>query len=1012
MARKAKGITLPIIYKADLKGLKQAQSGLEKFGRVAGRIGLAAGAALAGVVVAGVKMAVDLETEFNKIEGLVGVTGDELDKLREAAKRLGPETGKSAQEAAEALFFITSAGLRGKDAIDVLEASLKGAAIGLGETKVIADLATSAMNAYGVENLSGAKAVDVLAEAVRLGKLAPEELAGSMGQVLPIASAMGVSFEEVGAVMAAMSRTGTNASQASTQLRGIMTSLLKPTAGAERALRDMGMTSDGLRQSIRDRGLLKTLEDLTEAFDGNDQGAEAVFGNVRALSGILDLFGENAEGTMEILKEMTDDLGVLDEAFALTEETVGFKTAKAFETFKSIMLEIGDAVLPLVVDILDDLLPLLVDAAAGVREFVDTKLGPFIDGLKRNEEFQNFLQIITDLIFSVVPEVLKFATRVGILAGSITSLLKPALEDIAGEDGILSSFSRILENVNFFLGEINTVNLPKFESGLLTLFPAARIILTPLDAFRIILKGIADALDAIRVAYEKLKQSGFMRSGFSVSMGSLTDPARSGSSQLRGNRAAGGSVMGGGAYLIGERGPEIFVPSGSGQIVPNHRLGGGSNITINVNAGLGTNGAEVGREIVAAIRVMSGLRGGCLLVPNTKVELGLSKAFTLDDPVAGVIGSTEFVLSGVEFVEVTDRVRALSIARGKNRDFDRFDAGSLSVELNNFDRAFDPLFVSSPFAGNIVPRRRVRVSVDDVPQYVGTINDWNIAFEQGGVSVASASAADEFTLLALEDVVPGTATPQTTGARVEAVLDMDSVRWPEDRRQVDAGVSVLGADVFEGNALEYLQKVELSEQGLLFIAKNGDLVFQDRLATPTVDDVTVFADDGSGIPFQTAELDYGIELLFNRIEVTSPSGTAVSDSLLSQTRYGIIQQGFDTLLEGSTQLQDFADFVASRYAEPELRFASLRVAVDTLDTVDRATVLGLEIGDVAEVKLTPNGIAPQVQRFQLVIGVSHEITPEAHFMNVVFGDLQTSLFVIGDPEFGTIGEGAPGVLGF
>jgi hypothetical protein len=399
-------------------------------------------------------------------------------------------------------------------------------------------------------------------------------------------------------------------------------------------------------------------------------------------------------------------------------------------------------------------------------------------------------------------------------------------------------------------------------------------------------------------------------------------------------------------------------------------------------------------------------------VPNAKVELGLSQAFTLDDPVAGVIGNDEFVLSGETFVEITDRVRALSITRGKNRDLDRFDAGSLAVELNNFDRAFDPLFAGSPFAGNIVPRRNVRVSVDDVPQYTGKVQDWNIEFEPGGVSLASLAASDAFTLLALQDLTAGTAVVQSSGLRVSAVLDMDSVRWPADQRDIDAGVSILGADEFDGNALEYLQKVELSEQGLLFIGKDGRLVFQDRLATPTVDDVTVFADDGSGIPFQTAELDYGIELLFNRIEVTSPSGTAVSDSLLSQTRYGIIQQGFDTLLEGSTQLQDFADFVAGRYAEPELRFASLRVAVDTLDTVDRATVLGLEIGDVAEVKLTPNGIAPQVQRFQLVIGVSHDITPEAHFMNVVFGDLQTSLFVIGDSEFGTIGEGAPGVLGF
>jgi TP901 family phage tail tape measure protein len=603
MARQSKGITLPIIYKADLGGLRQAESGLQKFGRIAGRIGLAAGAALAGVVVSGVKMAVDLEKTFSQIEGLVGVTGDELDELREAAKRLGPETGKSAQEAAEALFFITSAGLRGKDAIEVLEASLKGAAIGLGETAVIADLATSAMNAYGVENLSGAKAVDVLAEAVRLGKLAPEELAGSMGQVLPIASAMGVSFEEVGAVMAAMSRTGTNASQASTQLRGIMTSLLKPTAGAERALRDMGLTSEGLRNSIREKGLLRTLEDLTEAFDGNDQGAEAVFGNVRALSGVLDLFGENAEGTMEILKEMTDDLGVLDEAFAITEDTVGFKAAKAFETFKSIMLDIGDAVLPLVVDVLDELLPFIQDATVRVKEFIDTKLGPFIDGLKSNTDFQNFLSTMKDLFFDIVPKVIDFAKEVGILAANLTTLLKPAIDQFIGPGGSLSSFMRILESINFWLGELNRIQIPGFDGELNDLWKTIGNILPPTMNLANTLGRIADGLDAIRLAYERVKKSGFS-AGLFGTFGGTGGLGETGPSSKRGGggRATGGSVMGGVGYLVGERGPEIFMPAGSGTIVPNHRLGGGSTVNIVVNAGMGTDGAEVGRKVVDAIK--------------------------------------------------------------------------------------------------------------------------------------------------------------------------------------------------------------------------------------------------------------------------------------------------------------------------------------------------------------------------------------------------------------------------
>ena len=50
-----------------------------------------------------------------------------------------------------------------------------------------------------------------------------------------------------------------------------------------------------------------------------------------------------------------------------------------------------------------------------------------------------------------------------------------------------------------------------------------------------------------------------------------------------GARAGGGSVYGGQAYLVGEQGPELFVPGGGGNIVPNNRLGGGGSIVINMS---------------------------------------------------------------------------------------------------------------------------------------------------------------------------------------------------------------------------------------------------------------------------------------------------------------------------------------------------------------------------------------------------------------------------------------------
>jgi TP901 family phage tail tape measure protein len=123
---------------------------------------------------ASVKMAFDFDKSMTQIKALVGVAGDEVDAMGQRAKQMALDTGKSATEAGDALFYITSAGLRGEEAMQVLEASLKAAAVGLGETKTIADLATSAMNAYGRDSLSASQATDILTAAVREGKLEGE----------------------------------------------------------------------------------------------------------------------------------------------------------------------------------------------------------------------------------------------------------------------------------------------------------------------------------------------------------------------------------------------------------------------------------------------------------------------------------------------------------------------------------------------------------------------------------------------------------------------------------------------------------------------------------------------------------------------------------------------------------------------------------------------------------------------------------------------------------------------
>jgi len=73
---------------------------------------------------------------------------------------------------------------------------------------------------------------------------------------------------------------------------------------------------------------------------------------------------------------------------------------------------------------------------------------------------------------------------------------------------------------------------------------------------------------------------------------------------VMGFRANGGPVTSGFPYVVGERGPELFMPSASGKIIPNNQTRNGSANTFNitVNAGIGTNPTQVGKEIVDAIK--------------------------------------------------------------------------------------------------------------------------------------------------------------------------------------------------------------------------------------------------------------------------------------------------------------------------------------------------------------------------------------------------------------------------
>ena len=329
--------------------LNSASSQMSSFGSKMQSVGKSMTAKLTLPLVAAgaaaTKMAFDFDKSMGQIESLVGIAGDEVKKMGEAAKKMAVDTGRSANEAAEALFYITSAGLKGADATDTLNASLKAAAVGLGETKVIADLATSAMNAYGVQNLNASASTDIMVAAVREGKLEASALAGAMGSVIPIASNMGVGFDEVGAAMAAMSRTGTDAASGATQLTAILASIKKPADGAVQAMAKMGLSTEDVQKSLSEDGLLATLEMLQSGLKQTGQDTTAIFPNIRALKGVLDLTGAGIEDNRKIFDALSNTMGATDEAFKKTSQTASFQMTQGLNAMKSSLLSVGQVIL-------------------------------------------------------------------------------------------------------------------------------------------------------------------------------------------------------------------------------------------------------------------------------------------------------------------------------------------------------------------------------------------------------------------------------------------------------------------------------------------------------------------------------------------------------------------------------------------------------------------------------------------------------------------------------------------
>ena len=387
---------------------------------------------------------------------------------------------------------------------------------------------------------------------------------------------------------------------------------------------------------------------------------------------------------------------------------------------------------------------------------------------------------------------------------------------------------------------------------------------------------------------------------------------------------------------------------------------------------------------------------------------GFGTPFQLDDAFYGVLDTAgRGTLGGLTFVDLTSIVESVNITRGRNRQLDQFNSGTATIAFNNQTEILNPSNTASPYYPFVLPRCPVQILANGIPIYTGLVTDWNLDYDISNKDMMYASCADNFTVLANQALNAVTPSEQATGARINTILDLTEINY-QGARSIDTGSSTLGAYAIDQDTvcLNYLQQVNTSEQGYLFMSANGTLTFKGRSSVLNPVAGATFNTDGTGLPYQTLVNQYGDELLYNYIITQSPAGAVqTTSSAASIALYQAQQYALTNLLNSTTtEVAGLGNYLLGKYQNPVLRFTGLSTQLTALSSANQNIALTLDLTSICTVVKNFVVGTPATETQTLIVsGVSHNITPGSHIISYTFESTDGNQYLtLNDNIFGTL----------
>ena len=416
-----------------------------------------AGAAIAGATTAAVafgKTSLDAAAKFETgmsnvatlLDGDTVTVNKRIAEMGDGIMDIAKKTGLATDDLSNGMYQIVSALGDSADATSQLEVAAKAAKAGGATTVDAINLLSAVTKGYGdTSGEAWSKASDLAFQTVKLGQTSFPELAASMGKVVPIASALNISQEELFGSFATLTGVTGSTAEVATQMKSVFSGLMTPSTALSEKIGELGYES--ANAMLDQLGLIGTLDKLSAACGDDKQAVAKLFSSVEAQTAVLALAGSQTENWVQKTEAMAGAADATSNAFDRQTDNLQGKLDKMKQVFETFKIRVGNILIPIVTNIVDKAIPKIekaFDTLMPILSDVYTSAKPVIEAF--GNAIPGALQIAGDImsgVFNAIKIVIPPVISLVKFLGENFSWIGPIAAGLATGIGVLTAAIKI-----------------------------------------------------------------------------------------------------------------------------------------------------------------------------------------------------------------------------------------------------------------------------------------------------------------------------------------------------------------------------------------------------------------------------------------------------------------------------------------------------------------------------------------------------------------------------------------